>query len=127
MATKYADEIAGAIEAIAEAGEACTLVTYATQVADPDKPWNRTDDAETEQAIVAVFLNFNIQSSGQTYFEGSLVQQADKKLLVAGDAGIAPGMRCAVRRADGTLWRVANVKTIDPDGTPILFIMQARR
>lgn len=127
MSTRYASDIRGAQKSIRESGEACTLIRYTTTPPDAAKPWQPGTPAEETLPVWAVFLNYNLQGSGESYVDGSLVHTGDKKVLLAGGLAWNPDLNGAVRRADGTLWKIVNVKTLDPDGAPILFTLQVRQ
>lgn len=126
MGTFDAD-IQTARELIAENGELGSLTVMAT-ADNVDEPWN--PGVPTEQTVQAamVFLNFNLHGSGEKYFEGSLIHAGDKKVLLAADGlSVQPNLNALVTRADGSKWKVVNVKLLDPNGQRILYTMQVRQ
>jgi hypothetical protein len=125
----YDAEAAAALAAIAEKGEVCTLRRFTAGAApDGDKPWRTADATALAQTANAVFLNYNLQTSGETYVNGTLVQRGDKKVLVAA-SGLDwdPELDGELVRADGSVWKIQNVKTLDPNGEKILHTLQVRQ
>lgn len=125
MAGVYDDDIATALEMIAEFGEDAVLKVLTTTGGAND--WDV--GAPTEQTVTArmVFLNFKGNSNGETYWNGQLVQQGDKKVLLAGAVSLAPNLHALITRADGSVWKVMNLTRLDPNGQQILYTMQARQ
>lgn len=121
-----------ALELITEFGENAQLKKYTTTTPDNAKPWETGTPALQTQMARMVFLNFTDQSNsgkaGERYFEGTLVQTGDKKVLVAAlGLSFDPEVGMALVRADGTMWKVENVKGLDPNGQQILFTILARQ
>lgn len=124
----YDEDIQTAFELIQESGEKAKLVRFASVVPDPDKPWDTNPPAREEQDIVAVFLNFNMQGSGQTYWNGTEVHSGDKKVLVAAQGNTwPPNLQGQIVRENGSVWKIENIKTLDPNGQLILHTIQARQ
>jgi hypothetical protein len=128
MTTVYADDIKTALELIAEFGADCQLKVFTATTPDPAQPWETAAPTEQVANPRMVFLNFKGNNSGETYWNGTLVQQGDKKVLLAA-SGLAfpPNLNALLTRADGSVWKVVNLHTLDPDGTPILYTMQVRK
>lgn len=127
---QFDDEIRTAVELIAENGENATLTVMTTT--DGDNPWDPGVPGQQSQTARMVFLNFrspgNSAGSGETYWNGLLVQQGDKKvLLAAGATTLAPDLNALITRADGTKWKVVNLTRLDPNGQQILYTMQVRQ
>jgi hypothetical protein len=128
MATVYADDIKTALELITEFGADCQLKVFTATTDDPAQPWDPGVPAEQVLTARMVFLNFKSNSNGETYWNGTLVQQGDKKVLLAA-SGLAfePNLNALITRADGSVWKVVNLHRLDPDGTPILYTLQVRK
>lgn len=123
---QFDDEIRTAVELIAENGENATLTVMTTT--DGDDPWDPGVPGEQHETARMVFLNFKGSASGETYWNGLLVQQGDKKvLLAAGATNLAPNLNALITRADGTKWKVVNLSRLDPNGQQILYTMQVRQ
>lgn len=123
---QFDGEIQTALELIAENGEDAELKVLTTTSGAEE--WDT--GAPTEQVVTAkmVFLNFKGSSSGETYWNGQLVHQGDKKVLLAAAAtAVAPNLNALVTRADGTVWKVVNLQRLDPNGQQILYTMQVRQ
>lgn len=109
-------------------GETAQLTVFASQAQSPDTPWKSAPSAETTFPVRAVFLNYNTQDAGRTYAPGSEIHRDDKKVLVAGKGlTLDPNLQGNIQRADGTVFRIVKVRTLDPAGEKILFELQARR
>jgi len=123
---QFDDEIRTTVELIAENGENATLTVMTTT--DGDDPWDPGIPGEQNETARMVFLNFKGSTSGETYWNGLLVQQGDKKvLLAAGATALAPNLNALITRADGTKWKVVNLTRLDPNGQQILYTMQVRQ
>lgn len=119
-----------ALELITEFGEDAVLTVFTTTAGAND--WDA--GVPTEQTLTArmVFLNFSSQSNstgnGERYFEGSLVHVGDKKVLLAAlGLAFAPNVNALITRADGTVWKIVQMKGLDPNGQQILYTIQARQ
>lgn len=121
-----------ALKLIKKNGEDTQMTVYTQQVDDPTKPWNGGEPTERALTARMVFLNFTEQSTstnaGERYFEGSLIQQGDKKVLLAA-AGLAfdPQLNAELKRKDGTVWKIVQMKLLDPNEQKILWTLQVRR
>lgn len=124
----YDEDVAGAQEAIREAGEPVRVITVGNTVSD--HPWNPGVATEDEAAGFAVFLNFpgTRGDHGETRWHGTVVQAGDKKVLLSTQGlAAAPTVTSFIERADGTRYSVVNCVTLDPNGQHILYTMQVRR
>lgn len=123
----YTEEIATALEMIREAGAPVVLVGFAKASApDPNRPWETTYAAASEQPAFAVFLG-----EVQRRKEGTLTHEAETKALVAA-SGLEepPTIKGELRMGeygDGARWRIIDVKPLAPDGTPILYELRVAR
>lgn len=125
----YDEDIQSAKELIAESGEVSKVrrvIPGARPVPDL-KPWEPVEPTTVEIDVTAVWLNFNLQSSGETYVGGSLIKRGDKKVLIAAldIADITPSDLLV--RADGSVWKIVNPKLLDPNGQKILWTVQAEQ
>lgn len=129
---QYDRAIATALKLIKKFGGDTQLTVYTSTEVDASKPWRA--DVPTEQTLTArmAFLNFssqgNSEGSGERYFEGSLIQQGDKKVLLAA-AGLAfdPALNAELKRKDGSIWKVVQMKLLDPNEQKVLWTLQVRR
>lgn len=123
---QFDGEIQTAVELIQENGELATLTVMTTT--DGPNPWDAGVPTEQTDESPMVFLNFKGSNSGETYWNGMLVQQGDKKVLLAAAAtALAPNLNALITRADGTKWKVVNLTRLDPNGQQILYTMQVRQ
>lgn len=123
---QFDGEIQTAVELIKENGELATLTVITTT--DGANPWDAGVPTEQTDESPMVFLNFKGSNSGETYWNGMLVQQGDKKVLLAAAAtALAPNLNALITRADGTKWKVVNLTRLDPNGQQILYTMQVRQ
>lgn len=122
----YDAEQKDALELITEFGENAELKVFTTT--DGANDWDAGTPTEQVQTARMVFLNFTSNANGETYWNGMLVHQGDKKVLLAA-LGLtsAPNINALITRADGTVWKVVNLKGLDPNGQQILYTMQARQ
>ena len=127
---RYDDEIAVAMELIAESGEQATMTVFTPSAGGTE--WDPGTPTEQEVTAPMVFLNFRSPSNavvtGDRYFNGTLVEQSDKKVLFAGGhASVAPALNATIKRADGSLWKVVNFTSLDPNGQQVLYTLQVRQ
>lgn len=121
-----------ALKLIKKNGADTQLIVRTQTVDDPTKPWNGGEPDEQTLTARMAFLNFSEQgtsaNSGERYFEGSLIQQGDKKVLLAA-AGLAfdPQLNGELTRKDGTVWKIVQMKLLDPNEQKILWTLQVRR
>lgn len=127
---QYDGEIQDAIDLIKEFGEVATLKVLTTTTGA--NPWDTGTPNEQTVDAPMVFLNFKTASTstngGESYWNGMLVHQGDKKvLLAAGATALAPNLDALITRKDGTVWKVVNLTRLDPNGQQILYTMQVRQ
>lgn len=128
---RFDDDIRMAAEMIREDGELATLKVVET-VADPNEPWNPGEPVERIHNAYMVFLNFSDQSNsgsaGLRYFNGTEIQEGDKKVLLAAQGlPFPPKLQATIARKDGSLWKIENIKGLDPNGQQILYTILARQ
>ena len=74
-----------------------------------------------------ILLDYTMQEAGIINAAGSLVQQGDKKIMLAAKGlAWAPTMTTTIL-ADGLTWTIINIKTTNPAGTPLLYELHGRR
>lgn len=115
---------------IAKDGEVAELKVL-TAVAGANA-WDTGVPTEQVQAVRMVFLNFpsigNSGNSGERYFENSLIQGGDKKVLLAAKGlDFPPDLNALVTRADGSIWKIVQFKNLDPNGQQIIYTLQVRQ
>lgn len=108
-------------------GEAATVTVFTT-TSNPDFPNETGESTETVVPARAVFLNYNTKEAGTTYKDGTEIHRSDKKVLMAAK-GMSkfPNLQGTITRANGDVFRIVQVKTLDPDGPAIYFEVQARQ
>lgn len=123
----FDEDIESARELIAESGEDCSIKTVRPGVADPTRSWEAVPSVETNVQVKAVFLNYKLAQSGEAYTNGSLIKTGDKKVLIAAASIFEILQSDHVVRANGDVYKIQNVKTLDPNGQHILHELQVRR
>jgi hypothetical protein len=120
-------DIQTAKELITEFGEVSKVRRVTPGVPDPLTPWKPVAPTIVDVEVTAVWLNYNLQSSGELYVGGSLIKSSDKKVLVAAldIADINPSDQLV--RADGAIYKVVNAKLLDPNGQKILWTLQVEQ
>lgn len=123
----FDEEIQDAKELIAENGEVSTIRRTIPGVPDPATPWKPVVPVVTNVPVTAVWLNYAFKTSGEAYTNGSLVKTGDKKVLVAALDIADITVSDQIVRADGTVFKIGNVKLLDPNGQRILYELQAQK
>jgi hypothetical protein len=127
----YDSQIETARRLIAAKGGPCTLVVT-TSAVDPAKPWDtRPVDTEQSTPCTGVFLRFKTGEYGTTFANGDVIQQADRKVLVAAkDLAFSPKLKGYLVRnlpSGDENWAVVGIDTLDPNGEKILYTLQVRQ
>lgn len=120
-------DIQTAKELITEFGEISKVRRVTPGIPDPLAPHKPVPPTTVEVEVTAVWLNYNLQSSGELYVAGSLIKTGDKKVLVAAldITDITPSD--SLIRSDGTVYKVVNAKLLDPNGQKILWTLQVEQ
>lgn len=74
-----------------------------------------------------ILLDYTMQEAGIINAAGSLVQQGDKKIMLAAKGLAWPPTMTTTILADGLAWTIINIKTTNPAGTPLLYELHGRR
>lgn len=129
MSAFYDRMAATALRLIAQFGQTATL-TYIPEV-DPDDydPVTGTGPVAVpvSQSGRAILLDYTAQEAGIINAAGSLVQQGDKKILLAADGLAWPPTMTTLVIADGLTWTIVNIKSTNPAGTPLVYELHGRR
>lgn len=126
----FYDEMAGVtLDLITEFGQVGTL-SYTPEV-DPNDydPVTGTGPVAVPvtQSGQLILLDYTAAESGVINTSGSLVQQGDKKIMLAAKGlAWAPTMTTTID-AGGQVWTIVNIKSINPAGTPLLYEIHGRR
>ena len=124
------DEILeGAAEALAvveEIGETITLTLEQAGGYDP-VTGTVTPGHTLTQTTKAILDNYNLQSSGTQYADGSMILRDDKKIFF-GAAGLEwpPTLETTITAA-GQVWTIVAVSTLNPTGDVLAYEVQGRR
>ncbi|MGP5236855.1 hypothetical protein [Pseudomonas helleri] len=129
MSAFYDRMAATALRLIAQYGQAATL-TYTPEV-DPDDydPVTGTGPVvvPVSQAGQLILLDYTAAESGVINASGSLVQQGDKKIMLAAKGLAWPPTMTTTILVDGLTWTIVNIKSTNPAGTPLVFELHGRR
>lgn len=123
----FYDEMAEVtLELIAEFGQAGTLISVTEGEYDPVTGFG-AEPVTLSQTGQLILLEYSIQEAGISNAAGSLVQQGDKKImLAAGGLDWEPTMTTTID-AGGVTWTITGIKAINPAGTPLLYEIHGRR
>ena len=126
MSAFYEEMAEVALELITEFGQAGTLNDVIAGEYDPVTGFG-TDPVALTQSGQLLLLDYTVQEAGIINAAGSLVQQGDKKIMLAA-SGLewAPTMTTTIN-AGGFVWAIANIKSTNPAGTPLLYEIHGRR
>lgn len=109
-------------------GEDVTVTTFSATPADPTKPWLAATNASSAATTRAVFLNYDTADGGKQYANDTEVHKEVKKVLLAANGlTVAPSPQGTIERQDGTTFRMASVKLLDPGGQKVLYEIEAVR
>ena len=75
----------------------------------------------------AIQLDYTVQEAGIINAVGSLVQQGDKKIMLAAEGLAWPPTITTTILADGLTWTIVNIKSTNPAGTPLVYELHGRR
>ncbi|WP_312910936.1 hypothetical protein [Stutzerimonas nitrititolerans] len=130
------DGMAEAAAVVAEIGELVTLQIVTAGGYDPVTGVATPGEAKTQQAR-AILDNYNLQSSGQQYADGTQILRDDKKLFLpmlqrVDDAEILkplewPPTPETTVTASGQAWKIISIQTINPTGDVLAYELQVRR
>ena len=125
MSAFYDRMSATALNLIARFGQTITLRDTVPGEYDPVSG-AQTPGVEVDQPAQAILQDYALQQAGMSYAEGTVIQQGDKKILVAAQ-GLTPPQLTTTVIADGATWTIVNIKEINPAGTPLVYEIQGRR
>ncbi|MBA3352278.1 MAG: hypothetical protein H0U23_07625 [Blastocatellia bacterium] len=131
MAFDWSDDIAGALEDIAEFGRVVSFVKFKTTTADPDKPLEGPAAPIVEALVTGVSALFVEPSSvvrlGSSTSSEGLWKSSLKIALVGYDGVNDWGIFDRLTDTDLTEWKIQHVDKLQPGSTPILFFVGLAR
>lgn len=86
-----------------------------------------TGGATLTQTGQLILLDYTTQEAGIINAAGSLVQQGDKKIMLAAKGLEWPPTMTTTVLADGLTWTIINIKSTNPAGTPLVYELHGRR
>lgn len=86
-----------------------------------------TGGATLTQTGQLILLDYTAQEAGIINAAGSLVQQGDKKIMLAAKGLEWPPTMTTTVLADGLTWTIINIKSTNPAGTPLAYELHGRR
>jgi hypothetical protein len=86
-----------------------------------------TGGATLTQTGQLILLDYTAQEAGIINAAGSLVQQGDKKIMLAAKGLEWPPTMTTTVLADGLTWTIINIKSTNPAGTPLVYELHGRR
>jgi hypothetical protein len=121
----YDDIQTAAGDALGEFGQAVTLTSPGVKTRSTATGAVTTGTPATQTAS-GVVDNYSLRE-----IDGSNVQRGDQKLYLSalnsdGDAITAPVLG-STATVNGAVWRVMEVETVSPAGTPVLYVLQLRK
>jgi hypothetical protein len=126
MSFDYASMQTLATELIAEFGGSVTF-THKTAGTHNATTGAITGQSTSTQVVKAAVFDYTMKESGKQAIDGETIQAGDKKMLVSSvDLTTAPALTSTVY-ASGQLWRIVNIKELNPAGTSLIYELQLRR
>lgn len=126
MSAFYDRMAATTLRLITEFGQGATLNDTTPGAYDP-VTGETTGDTPITQPCQLMLLEYTANESGIKYAEGSQVQNGDKKIMIAAQGLTwAPALTTTIT-ADGAIWRVVNIKSSNPAGTPLVYEIHGRK
>lgn len=130
------DGMAEAAAVVAEIGDLVTLEVSTPGGYDPVTGVATPGESKTQSAR-AILDNYNLQSSGTQFADGTQILRDDKKLFLPAMQDVdatgamkpldwAPTLETKVTAA-GQLWKVISIQTINPTGDLLAYELQVRR
>lgn len=122
----YSSDIASAYNDIKEAGGEVTISHPAS-----DGVYNPVTETRTGGTAASTDETYAVSKGyKEKHIDGTIVRQGDKMFLIP--ALLPTGDALAVDQADkviqgGTSWNIVNIEEVGPDGTAILYKVQARQ
>lgn len=86
-----------------------------------------TGGATLTQTGQLILLDYTAQEAGIINAAGSLVQQGDKKIMLAAKGLEWPPTMTTTVLADGLTWTIINIKSTNPAGMPLVYELHGRR
>lgn len=112
-------EVTAALASLAsEVGDGSFAVSIVRPSGAPSQPW----EAPTSSTTIPVVAN--VQMYAQSQIDGTLIQQGDRRVMIAADGPIPT--TADKLRIGGKDYSVVNVMPYDPQGIPLYHIVQAR-
>lgn len=129
MSAFYDRMAATALRLIERFGQAATFSD--TPEPDPDDydPVTGTGPVvvPVTQPGQVILLDYTVQEAGVINAAGSLVEQGDKKIMLAAKGLAWPPTMTTTILVDGLTWTIVNIKSTNPAGTPLVFELHGRR
>ncbi|MBA5956242.1 hypothetical protein GIB64_02265 [Pseudomonas lactis] len=126
MSAFYDRMAATALRLIERFGLTATLSEVAPGEYDP-VTGVETGGATLTQTGQLILLDYTAQEAGIINAAGSLVQQGDKKIMLAAKGLEWPPTMTTTVLADGLTWTIINIKSTNPAGTPLVYELHGRR
>lgn len=124
MAYDYAPLARTAKTLIERFGRPVTLQRKSETPSDPAMPWRGTGAATQDTPVTAVLVDYTLQEQVSDH-----VKRGDKRAYVAqlSVAGMDLTVYDTLVDADGQIWQIVRIETINPGDTRLLYDMQLRQ
>lgn len=119
---RYDSAIALARKLLVKSGELVSLAIPTAGVENSAQPWRPGTPGAATVSAYAVFIPYTDQGrSPKTYADGTLARTGDLQVFMEA-AGLAtqPDLNAILTRADGSKWRVRDIRLLDPNGQKVL-------
>lgn len=125
--SQFYDRMAStALRLIEQFGQPITLRDETPGGYDP-ATGNVADPVIAEQTGSGILQDYTLsERAGISNQPGTLIQQGDKKLIMAASGLTMPTLTTKAV-VGGHTWTIVNIKEINPAGTPLIYELQARR
>ena len=133
MAYDYSDDVAFAVEMIAEYGRAVSFVKSSSTPGNPAKPLHGPDPEETPSLVVpgimAAFVEPSsvIRLGASTEQKPGLWKNSTKIALVAPDGTNDFTTFTAITDADNSGWKIEHVEELKPGLVTVLYYVGVKR
>lgn len=132
MAYDYSDDVAFAVEMVAEYGRAVSFVKASATVADATKPLHGPGVGQpplTVPGIMAAFVEPSsvVKLGASTETTPGLWKKSTKIALVAPDGANDFTTFTAITDADGSGWKIEHVEELKPGDTVLLYFVGVKR
>jgi len=120
----YAPKAALALKILTKYGQAVTLRRYGAAVYNPAT--QTSTPTVTDYARIGLVDDYKFQIAGEMLQNGTLAAAGDRQLWL-NSGTVKPIASDHITFANGEIWTIANVKTVDPGGVAVIYECRIRQ